>query len=228
MNECRKWGAAVLWGGVQKIKGKKKNRERVLGLGVIGFGFKPGRVGEKTGRRKNGSVWERYKRGRDTFFVHFSFSFSLFFPYALSSLLTFSLLLRRRRVAAGAAPRWPAVRDGAAAAFKQPFLNFFCSFSSTPSPLYFFGPKTSKIFTKKPRSRKEKKKFIRFDLLFSALFICWFATVGFCDAVLVHGSVMFVTAVLVCDSVLVVLKLFMVFDLFVSCGFEIMSVVLWL
>ena len=43
MNECRKGGAAVLW-GVQNIKGRKKDRGARLGL-ELGLGLK--RVGSR-------------------------------------------------------------------------------------------------------------------------------------------------------------------------------------
>jgi len=78
MNECRKGGAAVLW-GVQKIKGRKKDRGARLGL-ELGLGLK--RVGSR-----------EYIRVVDPFFLIFTKSFSLFLFLEREAL--FSLLLLR-------------------------------------------------------------------------------------------------------------------------------------
>jgi len=53
-------------GGAENKRGEGGQRGRGLGLGVIGFGFKPGRV-------KRG-----YIRAVTQFFLIFPFSFSLF------------------------------------------------------------------------------------------------------------------------------------------------------
>ena len=69
-----------------------------------------------------------------------------------------------------AATRWPAVLDGGAAAGvvkTTPFFDFFCHFSSTPSPLHNSGLKISKHQRYGPRSeRKEKEKRLYFFCYF--------------------------------------------------------------
>jgi len=71
-----------------------------------------------------------------------------------------------------AAARWPAVLDGGAAALNVFFLNFFSSFSSTPSPLHVSGLKISKHERYGPRSeQKEKEKKLYFFVIFGAVHV---------------------------------------------------------
>jgi len=115
-----------------------------------------------------GSVRERYLRVARPFFPHFSFSFSLFSSLRAKRSLLSPLYLHLLRLENGgrrwsetAPTRWPTVLDGGAAVGvveTTPFLIFFSSFYSFFLSLFISGLKTSKIFIKKPRSKKKGRK----------------------------------------------------------------------
>ena len=148
--------------GCAENKRKKERKRRAWACGLDRVGLKPGRV-----RMGFIRVWR-------PFFLIFPLFFSLFPPLesktTLSSLLLPSSSPMRRngqRWWSEAAMRWPVVLDGGAAALKVFFFLyfFFRAYSSTFPSLFISGLKTSKIFIKKPRSKKKGRKlyFLFFD-----------------------------------------------------------------
>ena len=158
--ECRGRGADSKW-GVQKVKGRKKNRGRAFGLVKLGLGrFDPRILGRA--RREYISVLSHFS------FI-FPFSFSLFPSWeqnALFSLLPTSSSPTRRTVVEGGGGAVAGHLRRRRRRFKCFFFIFFRS--SIPFPLYFSDLKTPKFQQYEPRSERKEKKVIR--LCFSLCF----------------------------------------------------------
>jgi len=145
MNECRKRGCSSIMGGAEN-KIKKENRGRALGLwnwvwaGLTHESW----VG-------SGEVFKGCKTLFFSFFPYLSLS-SLLWEQTLSPLSSLLHLLRRGEWRSETSPtRRLAVAPNV---FSK---NFFRSFSSTPSPLYFSWPKTPKYQQCEPRSKRKEK-----------------------------------------------------------------------
>jgi len=165
-------GAAALWGGTESKK-KKKGRRRAWACLQTGLGrFDPWSLGR---------VERGYIRIERPIFFHFP----LFFLSLLLSRERSSLLSPKAAPAASSSPaeKWVVGGRSDAAVGRHwrrrrrtnPlfFCFFFRAYSSTPSSLFISGLKTSKIFIKRPRSKKERKKIYTFIVFWFWLSLCF-------------------------------------------------------
>jgi len=139
-------------GGVQKIKGRKKDRGARLGLVLDRVGLEPGRV-ERGYIRVVRPIFHSFYK----IFLSLLSICSVLSP--LAAFFSGEKSGRRWRLRRGG---WPSLT---AAPPHKTFFFFFRAYSSTFPSLFISGLKTSKIFIKKPRSKKKGRKlyFLFFD-----------------------------------------------------------------